>query len=46
MIKQQLLETLEATTAIGKSFTHKVCNVAVEIQGAMQEHEDENVNIW
>ena len=42
-MKQSILETLDGTTAVGKSFTHKVCNLAVEIQGAMTEHQDDAI---
>lgn len=42
-VKSQVLETLNVTTAQSKSIVHKVCNLAVEIQGAMQEHEDDKI---
>ena len=45
-LKQQVIETLKATQAINKQFTHKICNVAVEIQGAMVEYENESESIW
>jgi len=34
-VKASLLETLQKTDATNKVFMHKVCNVAVEVQGAM-----------
>ena len=45
-LKQQIIETLKATQAINKQFTHKICNVAVEIQGAMVEYVPEAEQIW
>ena len=36
-VKQTILETLQSVDATNKTFMHKVCNVAVEIQGAMVE---------
>lgn len=36
-VKQTILETLQSVDATNKNFMHKVCNVAVEIQGAMVE---------
>ena len=43
-VKASILETLGKVDATNKTFMHKVCNVAVEIQGAMQEEED--TAIW
>jgi hypothetical protein len=44
MVKKQLLEVLANSIAGGKNLTHKICSLAVEIQGAMYEHE--NNTIW
>ncbi len=38
--KSQLLESLSAASPTSKNLTHKVCSLAVEVQGAMFEHED------
>lgn len=43
-VKQQLIEVLRGSAEWPKHLTHKVCSLAVEIQGAMQEHE--NDAIW
>lgn len=40
-VKQIILETLQGVNASNKNFMHKVCNVAVEIQGAMVEEQDD-----
>lgn len=42
-VKRQILETLSGSLATQKHLTHKVCSLAVEIQGAMQEHEDNSI---
>ena len=42
-VKQILLETLQAVDATNKTYMHKVCNVAVEVQGAMQEEQDDAI---
>lgn len=42
-MKTHLLEALRGCTEWPKHLTHKVCSLAVEIQGAMQEHEDESI---
>jgi hypothetical protein len=39
-LKVQLAEVLRGSTEWPKHLTHKICSLAVEIQGAMQEHED------
>lgn len=46
LIRRSILETLEGVSAVTtpKAFIHKVCNLAVEIQGAI--HEEENEEIW
>ena len=43
-VKASLLETLNKVDATNKTFMHKVCNVAVEVQGAMCA--EENDAIW
>ena len=43
-VKQTILSVLQAVDATNKTFMHKVCNLAVEIQGAMQE--EQNEAIW
>jgi len=40
-VKQSILTTLQAVDATNKTYMHKVCNVAVEIQGAMVNEQDE-----
>jgi len=37
------METLSQSTAATKNLTHKICSLAVEIQGAMERHEDEAI---
>jgi hypothetical protein len=43
-VKSEVLGSLSSATPISKAITHKVCNLAVEIQGAM--HEFEGEAIW
>lgn len=42
-VKTQLVEVLRGSTEWPKHLTHKVCSLAVEVQGAMQEHEDKSI---
>jgi hypothetical protein len=42
-VKTTILECLQGANATNKVYMHKVCNVAVEIQGAMVEEQDENI---
>ncbi len=42
-VKGQILESLNSATVVNKNLTHKVCSLAVEVQGAMQEHEDNSI---
>ena len=39
-VKTSILETLQSVDATNKTMIHKVCNVAVEVQGAMVEEQD------
>lgn len=43
-IKQAILEILQGTTAVNKNLNHKVCSLAVEMQGAM--YKCENDTVW
>lgn len=43
-VKASLLDTLSKVDATNKTYMHKVCNVAVEVQGAMCA--EENDAIW
>lgn len=40
-VKTTILEAISAVDATNKTFMHKVCNVAVEIQGAMVSEQDD-----
>lgn len=40
-VKQSILATLQSVDATNKNYMHKVCNVAVEIQGAMVNEQDD-----
>jgi len=40
-VKQILLQTIMSANATNKVYMHKVCNVAVEIQGAMVDEQDD-----
>ena len=42
-VKASLLGTLQKVDATNKTFMHKVCNVAVEVQGAMQAEQDDSI---
>ena len=42
-VKASILTTLQSVNATNKAFMHKVCNVAVEIQGAMVAEQDEAI---
>jgi len=42
-IRTQLLDVLRGCTEWPKNVIHKVCSLAVEIQGAMQSNEDQNI---
>jgi hypothetical protein len=42
-VKAQLLEAIRGSTEWPKHLTHKICSLAVEVQGAMQEHEDNSI---
>ena len=42
-VKQTILQVLQSVDATNKTFMHKVCNLAVEIQGAMQEEQDDAI---
>jgi hypothetical protein len=43
IVKAELINVLIGVTAGTKHLTHKVCSLAVEIQGAMQEHQNEAI---
>ena len=38
--KTQLIEVLRGIGLVGKHLSHKICNLVVEVQGSMYEHED------
>lgn len=38
--KAGLLECLRGVSALQKHYSHKICNLIVEVQGSMYEHED------
>ena len=40
-VKGILLQTIQSANATNKVYMHKVCNVAVEIQGAMVDEQDD-----
>ena len=42
-VKQTVLGTLQSVDATNKTFMHKVCQVAVEIQGAMVDEQDDAI---
>lgn len=42
-MKVELLNTLSNTTEWPKNVIHKVCSLAVVVQGEMQQHEDKNI---
>ena len=42
-MQQHILESLQAINDKDKHFHHKICNLAVEVQGAMYEHTDNNI---
>lgn len=42
-VQAMVIETLNQDNCQSKQFTHKVCNLSVEIQGAMNEHQDNNI---
>ena len=42
-VKIELLNTLQNAGEWPKNVTHKVCSLAVEIQGSMQQHEDKGI---
>lgn len=42
-VKATILETITMVDASNKTYMHKVCNVAIEIQGAMVEEQDDAI---
>lgn len=42
-VKEQIIACLSSEATQAKNVIHKVCNLATEIQGAMQEHENEAI---
>jgi hypothetical protein len=42
-VRKIIIEALNASSGTSKPIVHKIANLAVEIQGAMQEHENEAI---
>jgi hypothetical protein len=42
-VRKTIIEALTASAGTTKNIVHKIANLAVEIQGAMQEHENEAI---